>query len=137
MFFPLHSVSCAGTHTITSYVFFEDNVLWRRGFAGTSAAAPTFSGIVSLLNDARLRAGKPQLGFLNPFFYSIGKKGLVDVTLGNSTGCTGLNFQNGNTPIPGASVIPGVSFNATKGWDPATGFGLPDFQLLKEIVVKL
>lgn len=34
---------------------------------GTSASSPTFAGLVSLLNEARLTAGKPAMGFLNPF----------------------------------------------------------------------
>jgi len=33
---------------------------------GTSAAAPEFSGLVSLINDRRLLANKPPLGFINP-----------------------------------------------------------------------
>ena len=37
------------------------------GVAGTSCAAPTFSGVISLVNDRRLAAGKSSLGFLNPF----------------------------------------------------------------------
>ncbi len=36
---------------------------------GTSCSAPTFSGIVALLNDVRLNLGKPPLGFLNQLFY--------------------------------------------------------------------
>ena len=36
---------------------------------GTSASSPTFAGLVSLLNEARLDAGKPAMGFLNPFLY--------------------------------------------------------------------
>merc|ERR1711879_441778 len=36
---------------------------------GTSASAPTFAGLVSLLNEARLKAGKPAMGYLNPFLY--------------------------------------------------------------------
>jgi tripeptidyl-peptidase-1 len=36
---------------------------------GTSCATPTASGIISLLNDLRIQAGKPVLGFLNPFIY--------------------------------------------------------------------
>lgn len=36
---------------------------------GTSASAPIFAGVVSLLNDARLNAGKSPLGFLNPMLY--------------------------------------------------------------------
>ena len=34
---------------------------------GTSASAPLFAGLVSLLNEARLSAGKPAMGLLNPF----------------------------------------------------------------------
>ena len=36
---------------------------------GTSAATPVLAGMVSLINDARLEAGQPTLGFLNPFLY--------------------------------------------------------------------
>jgi tripeptidyl-peptidase-1 len=37
---------------------------------GTSASAPTFAGLVSLLNEARIQGGKKALGFLNPFLYA-------------------------------------------------------------------
>ena len=33
---------------------------------GTSCASPATGGMVGLLNDARLKAGKTSLGFLNP-----------------------------------------------------------------------
>jgi len=33
---------------------------------GTSASAPAFAGVVSLLNALRLAAGLPTLGFLHP-----------------------------------------------------------------------
>merc|ERR1712066_1056886 len=36
---------------------------------GTSASAPTFAGLVSLLNEARVKAGKPPMGYLNPWIY--------------------------------------------------------------------
>lgn len=83
---------------------------------GTSASAPAFAGIVALLNDAQLAAGKPPLGFLNPMLYSIGVDGLNDVTSGNASGC--------GTP----------GFNASQGWDPVTGLGTPDFGKLKDIL---
>ncbi|KAF8592730.1 subtilisin-like protein [Ramaria rubella] len=54
---------------------------------GTSAASPTFAGIVSLLNDARIAAGKPSLGFLNPLLYSKATKAFNDITVGNNPGC--------------------------------------------------
>ncbi|KAH9983545.1 tripeptidyl peptidase A [Russula compacta] len=85
---------------------------------GTSAASPTFAGIIALLNDARIAAGKPSLGFLNPLIYALNGRGFNDITVGNAPGC--------GTP----------GFNATPGWDPVTGFGTPNFEKLKEIVLK-
>lgn len=84
-----------------------------------------------------MKAGKPALGFLNPMFYAVGYKGLIDVTQGHSAGCLGIVLQDANATLPGATIIPGVSYNATVGWDPVTGLGLPDFQALKSIVVDL
>ncbi|KAF8165634.1 peptidase S8/S53 domain-containing protein [Crassisporium funariophilum] len=83
---------------------------------GTSASSPAFTGFVSLLNDARLKAKLPPLGFLNPFLYSKGFAGLNDITIGHNSGC--------GTP----------GFNATKGWDPVTGLGTPNFGKLKALV---
>ena len=37
--------------------------------------------------------------------------------------------------IPGANLIPGVGWNATEGWDPATGLGFPDFEKLKGLAM--
>ncbi|KAJ7724661.1 hypothetical protein B0H16DRAFT_1333359, partial [Mycena metata] len=49
---------------------------------GTSCSSPTFASIVALLNDRLIAAGKPQLGFLNPFLYSAkGRAALNDTTL--------------------------------------------------------
>ncbi|KAH8829183.1 subtilisin-like protein [Flagelloscypha sp. PMI_526] len=84
---------------------------------GTSASSPAFAGIVALLNDVRLQAGKPPLGFLNPLIYKLKGNGFNDVTVGNAAGCGTIGF------------------NATEGWDPVTGYGTPDFSLLKELVV--
>jgi hypothetical protein len=53
------------------------------------------AAIIALLNDARLRAGKPVLGFLNPWIYSSGYKGFTDITAGQSDGCDGMNTQTG------------------------------------------
>ncbi|KAI0682616.1 tripeptidyl peptidase A [Earliella scabrosa] len=86
---------------------------------GTSASAPTFAGIVSLLNSARLSKGLRPLGFLNPLVYAIealDPAAFNDITTGNNPGC--------GTP----------GFNATRGWDPVTGVGTPNFGKLKEFV---
>jgi tripeptidyl-peptidase-1 len=42
--------------------------------SGTSAAAPVFAGFVTLVNNARLNAGKSPVGFLNPALYQIGNQ---------------------------------------------------------------
>lgn len=86
---------------------------------GTSCAAPTFSAFVSMLNDARISAGLSALGFLNPFLYSTGYTALNDITEGNNPGCQTEGF------------------NATVGWDPVTGYGTPDFEKLKALVLAI
>ncbi|KAI0036025.1 tripeptidyl peptidase A [Vararia minispora EC-137] len=84
---------------------------------GTSASSPTFAGFVSLLNSARLSAGKRPLGFLNPLLYSANVAATFnDITVGNNPGCGTEGF------------------NATVGWDAITGLGTPDFGKLLSIV---
>lgn len=106
------------------------------GTGGTSAASPVFAAVIALLNDARLAAGKPALGYLNPFLYALGYKGLNDITGGGSVGCNGVDGQDGET-VPGGGIVPWASWNATVGWDPVTGLGTPNFQKLKEIVLSI
>ena len=102
----------------------------QKYYAGTSCASPTFAAIVSLLSSARISSKLPPLGFLNPWIYSIGYTGLNDIVNGGSKGCTGSASFGG--PSNGSPVIPYASWNATKGWDPVTGYGTPDFgKLLK------
>ncbi|KAG1833678.1 peptidase S8/S53 domain-containing protein [Suillus subalutaceus] len=91
----------------------------RSPAGGTSCAAPTFAAFVSMLNDARINAQKTPLGFLNPFLYSTGYTALNDITDGNNPGCGTLGF------------------NATVGWDPVTGYGTPNFEKLKELVLAM
>ena len=47
---------------------------------GTSCAAPTTAGIISLLNDIRLNKGQSTLGFLNPLIYKLSGQGFFDIT---------------------------------------------------------
>ncbi|TPX14437.1 uncharacterized protein E0L32_005401 [Thyridium curvatum] len=97
--------------------------------SGTSASAPMFAALVSLLNNARMAEGKPPLGWLNPWLYKEGYKGLTDITHGGSTGCTGRDIYSG-LPTP---FVPYASWNATEGWDPVTGLGTPLFDKLLEL----
>lgn len=101
---------------------------------GTSASSPVWGALTGLLNDARFRAGLPAMGFLNPWLYAKGEEFLVDITQGAARGCDGTNHQNGKQ-VAGATVIPGAFWNATIGWDPATGLGIPDFQKMVQVAV--
>ncbi|KAG6016269.1 hypothetical protein E4U43_003986, partial [Claviceps pusilla] len=74
---------------------------------GTSASTPTVAAVIALVNDALADAGRPPLGFLNPWLYSAGRAALRDVTHGSNMGCNTSGFP------------------ATRGWDPATGLGTP------------
>ncbi|GKT43966.1 tRNA (adenine(58)-N(1))-methyltransferase catalytic subunit trm61 [Colletotrichum spaethianum] len=104
------------------------------GSGGTSASSPLVAGLVGLLNDARIRVGQPTMGFMNPWLYKRGFKGLTDVNTGIAQGCGGVDLQSGK-PLQGAGVIPFASWNGTQGWDPVTGLGLPNFEQMKAIAV--
>ncbi|KDQ15077.1 hypothetical protein BOTBODRAFT_32062 [Botryobasidium botryosum FD-172 SS1] len=81
---------------------------------GTSASAPVVGSIFTLINDARLAAGKGPMGFVNPTLYK-NPCALNDITTGGNQGC--------GTP----------GFTAVSGWDPVTGLGTPDFMKLLEV----
>jgi len=87
--------------------------------SGTSASTPLFAGIISLLNDVRLKAGRKQLGFLNPALYSKLNDGFRDITIG----------RNGYGKCPG--------FPTSKKWDPVTGWGTPNFGMLAELILQI
>jgi kumamolisin len=70
---------------------------------GTSAVAPLWAGLIALLNQQLGR----KVGFLNPQLYPLGGTAFFDITSGN----------NG-------------AFSAHTGWDPCTGLGSPNGQLL-------
>ena len=86
------------------------NVVWNGVIGqldGTSASTPTVAGILTLVNDALLAAGKPVLGFLNPCLYTSLHKAFTDITNGSAAGCDSEGFP------------------AQAGWDAVTGFGTP------------
>ena len=81
---------------------------------GTSATAPIFAAIVSHLNVARKQAGKPQMGFINPWLYQHGHM-FNDVLEGANN-----ILQNG--PTMGYGPATKYGYSAARGWDPVTGF---------------
>ncbi|KAG8418939.1 hypothetical protein J3459_011920 [Metarhizium acridum] len=90
---------------------------------GTSASAPVFAAMISLVNDARLRKGKPSLGWLNEILYSDKVAPLLqDITAGQSYSCTWDGVSPGGWP-------------AKQGWDAITGLGVPkDFAKLLKVL---
>jgi subtilase family serine protease len=84
---------------------------------GTSASAPFWAGVVALADQYAGHA----LGFVNPAIYRIGRSAhyhsaFHDVTTGSNT-----------VTYPAGTV---TGYRATPGWDPVTGWGSPDAQVL-------
>lgn len=91
--------------------------------SGTSASSPVVAGIVSLVNSARLAAGKSPLGFLNTAIYQNG--GIFnDVTQGENN-------------CAASKICCTQGFYATAGWDPLTGFGSVDYKKFYDVFYKL
>merc|ERR1740121_2337065 len=90
------------------------------GVSGTSAAAPVMAAVFARLNGLRLAAGRAPMGWLNPFIYQNGDA-FNDVTKGRN----------------GGNVFSKDGFTATKGWDPASGWGTPNFEELAKRVSAL
>jgi subtilase family serine protease len=100
---------------------FSDHTLIAAG--GTSAAAPLWAAVIALADQY---AGHP-LGFVNPALYEIGRsasyrQAFHDVTTGTNT----VTFP--------AQTITG--YQAALGWDPVTGWGSPDAQVLIPLLAR-
>jgi len=84
---------------------------------GTSASAPLWAGIIALADQY---AGH-HLGFVNPAIYRIAlsthyRQAFHDITTGNNT-----------ASFPPVTI---TGYQAAPGWDPVTGRGSPDAQVL-------
>jgi subtilase family serine protease len=94
------------------------------GHAGTSASAPLWAGIIALADQYAQR----HLGFVNPAIYQIARgpqyhQAFHDVTAGSS-----------NTAEFPPTTITG--YRAAPGWDPVTGWGSPDAQVLVPLLAR-
>jgi subtilase family serine protease len=93
---------------------------------GTSCSSPSFAGILSLVNDKLLNAGKPQIGFANPLLYTMAAEhpaAFNDVTMGTNACSRNYCCKYG--------------YLASPGWDPATGLGSPNFPEFSSYILKL
>jgi kumamolisin len=75
---------------------------------GTSLAAPLWSGMWDLVDQYLVANGKPHLGFLAPWVYTMASSSLPYAAFHDITSGT-----NG-------------AYDAAAGWDPVTGIGSPD-----------
>ena len=94
------------------------NMAMPTSIGGTSASAPVFASILTRINEERLAAGKPTVGFVNPTLYAH-PEAFYDVTQGTNAGC-GTN-----------------GFSAAEGWDPVTGLGTPNYPALLKVFMNL
>ncbi|TVY30670.1 Tripeptidyl-peptidase sed1 [Lachnellula hyalina] len=78
---------------------------------GTSASAPTFGSVITLINEQRIAANKSVVGFINPTVYA-NPSAFNDITSGGNEGCGTAGFT------------------AVAGWDPVTGLGTPNYPKL-------
>lgn len=93
--------------------------------AGTSASTPAMAALISLLNDERLNNGLPQLGFINPLLYKLLETHphvFNDVRFGS----------NKCSAVP-ESFCP-FGFEATPGWDAASGVGTPNITSILNLI---
>jgi len=87
----------------------------QQGVGGTSWSAPVWAGFCALLNEARTKAGKSPLPFLNSHLYQLnGTPAFRDITSGS----------NG-------------AFSAGDGYDMVTGIGVPDLTELTTALLQL
>jgi len=80
--------------------------------SGTSASAPVYAGLVSLVNSYRLSQGWSAVGFMNSAIYSNNGAFANDVLSGDNY-CTSESNR----------CCTSVGFTCGSSWDPVTGFG--------------
>eukprot|EP00484_Ammonia_sp_Unknown_P002348 CAMPEP_0197074278 /NCGR_PEP_ID=MMETSP1384-20130603/211028_1 /TAXON_ID=29189 /ORGANISM="Ammonia sp." /LENGTH=723 /DNA_ID=CAMNT_0042513119 /DNA_START=106 /DNA_END=2277 /DNA_ORIENTATION=- len=106
------------------YVIAYDSAFYL--VSGTSASSPTVAGMISMINYARISAGKSSLGFLNPALYSLYDEDqsyyFNDIVEGYNIGC---------------EVDDDIGFYAAEGYDPLTGVGTPKFSRLYQALLAM
>jgi len=95
---------------------------------GTSASSPIWAGVVTLLNDyVNTKTGKP-LGFVSPLLFKMQAEmpsAFTDITVGDNI-CTEDGCSSSCT-----------GFVCTKGWDPVTGLGTPNYVAMLAYIKKM
>ena len=113
----------ANGHTGMAIVLSADGRSMVRNSGGTSASAPIWAALIALADQY---AGR-HLGFVNPAIYQIARgprylQAFHDVTTGNNT-----------VQFPPKTI---TGYQAAPGWDPVTGWGSPDAQVLIPLLAR-
>ncbi|MCJ1352626.1 MAG: hypothetical protein MMC33_002610 [Icmadophila ericetorum] len=107
---------------------------WDDVYENTALSTATMAAVIALVNDALLSAGKPPLGWLNPWLYKRGYKGFTDVRRGAVHGCATVELD-AEKKVQWGPDGPKGGFPATEGWDVGSGWGTPWFPRLKELAL--
>ena len=95
---------------------------------GTSQASPMMAAAMALISTREREAGRPTIGFANPWLYSVAQRfpsTMYDVTAGDNQFAIPYSLTSTNIP---------ACCQATPGYDAATGLGVPEFEeLLKRV----
>ena len=113
----------ASGHTGMAIVLSADGKSMVRNSGGTSASAPIWAALIALADQY---AGR-HLGLVNPAIYQIARgpryhQAFHDVTTGNNT-----------VQFPPKTI---TGYQAAPGWDPVTGWGSPDAQVLIPLLAR-
>jgi subtilase family serine protease len=113
----------ASGHTGMAIALSDDGRSMIRNSGGTSASAPIWAALIALADQY---AGR-HLGLVNPAIYQIARgpryhQAFHDITKGNNT-----------VRFPPATI---AGYRAAPGWDPATGWGSPDAQVLIPLLAR-
>jgi subtilase family serine protease len=113
----------ASGHTGMAIVLRADGTSMVSNSGGTSASAPIWAALIALADQY---AGR-RLGLVNPAIYQIARgpryhQAFHDATTGNNT-----------VQFPPATI---TGYQAAPGWDPVTGWGSPDAQVLIPLLAR-
>jgi subtilase family serine protease len=113
----------ANGHTGMAIVLADGGRTMIRNSGGTSASAPIWAALIALADQY---AGH-HLGFVNPAIYRIARSGSYhqafhDITAGDNT-----------AEFPPTTI---TGYRAAPGWDPVTGWGSPNAQVLIPLLAR-
>jgi subtilase family serine protease len=113
----------ASPHSAMVIAISDNGRAYLRDGGGTSASAPLWAGLIALADQY---AGR-HLGFVNPALYRIARgpryhQAFHDITSGSTT-----------VRFPPQTI---TGYRAAPGWDPVTGLGSPDGQVLVPLLAR-